>query len=78
MVVEILQQICDNAEDYRSATVISNIDFAKAFNRVSYQHCLEALRRKGASTPIIRLIATFLTNRTILYNRVKSMSKTLV
>ena len=65
MVVEILQQICKNAEDYLSATVISNIDFAKAFNRVSYQQCLEALRRKGASTPIIRLIATFLTNRTM-------------
>ena len=65
MVVEILQQMCENAEDYRSATVISAIDFSKAFNRVSYQHCLEALRRKGASTPIIRLVSTFLTNRTM-------------
>lgn len=65
MVVEILQEICANAEDYRAATVISTIDFSKAFNRVSYQHCLEALRRKGASTPIIRLVATFLTNRTM-------------
>ena len=65
MVVAILQEICSNAEDYRSATVISTIDFSKAFNRVSYQHCLEALRRKGASTPVIRLVASFLTNRTM-------------
>ena len=65
MVVSILQEICSNAEDYRSATVISTIDFSKAFNRVSFQHCLEALRRKGASTPVIRLVATFLTNRTM-------------
>ena len=65
MIVEILQQICENAEDYRSATVLCAIDYAKAFNRLSYQHCLEAFRRKGSSTPVLRLIATFLTNRTM-------------
>ena len=63
MIVSIMQEICQNAEDYRSATIITAIDYAKAFNRVSYQHCLEALRKKGASTPTIRLIASFLTNR---------------
>ena len=65
MIIEILQEVCSNAEDYRSATILMAIDYAKAFNRVSYQHCLEALRRKGASTPTIRLIATFLSNRTM-------------
>ena len=65
MIVEIIQEMCTNAEDYRSATVLTAIDYAKAFNRVSFQHCLEAFRRKGASTPIIRLIASFLTNRTM-------------
>ena len=65
MVIDILQEICENAEDYRSATVLCAIDFAKAFNRMSFQHCLEALRKKNASTPVIRLIATFLTNRTM-------------
>ena len=65
MVITILQEICENAEDYRSATVLCAIDFAKAFNRMSFQHCLEALRKKNASTPILRLIATFLTNRTM-------------
>ena len=65
MVVELLQEMCENAEDYRSATILTAIDYSKAFNRLSFQHCLEAFRRKGASTPIIRIIASFLTNRTM-------------
>ena len=65
MVVGLLQEICENAEDYRSATVLTAIDYSKAFNRVSFQHCLEAYRRKGASTPVLKIIASFLTNRTM-------------
>ena len=65
LIVELLQEMCENAEDYRSATVLAAIDYSKAFNRVSFQHCLEAFRKKGASTSIIRLIASFLTNRTM-------------
>ena len=65
MLVKIIQEICCNAEDYRAATVITAIDYSKAFNRVSYQHCLAAFAKKHASTPIIRLIAAFLSNRTM-------------
>ena len=65
LVVEIMQQICENAEDYKSTTVLCTIDYAKAFNRLSFQHCLEAFRRKGASSPMIRLLATFLSNRSM-------------
>ena len=65
MIVEIMQEICSNGEDYRSATVLTAIDYAKAFNRVSFQHCLEAFRRKGASSPTLRLLASFLMNRTM-------------
>ena len=65
MIVELLQEICSNAEDYRSATVLTAIDYSKAFNRVSYQECLAAFKKKGSSSPILRLIATFLTNRTM-------------
>ena len=65
MIVDLLQEICENAEDYRSATVLCAIDFAKAFNRMSFQHCLDSLKKKHASTPLIRLIASFLTNRTM-------------
>ena len=65
MVVGLMQEICENAEDYRSATVLTAIDYSKAFNRVSFQHCLEAFRKKGASTPVLKLIASFLSNRTM-------------
>ena len=75
MLITIWDEICDNCEDYRSATVLTAIDYAKAFNRVSYQHCLKALEKKGASTDIIRLIATFLTNRTMSVKIGRTRSK---
>lgn len=65
MLIEVWQQICDNAEDYRCATVLTAVDYSKAFNRLSFQHCMEAFRKKGASTTVIRLVSTFLTNRTM-------------
>ena len=77
MIVDILQEICENAEDYRSASVLCAIDYSKAFNRMSFQHCLEALRQKNASTPVIRLIATFLSNRTMTVRVGKSWSDPL-
>ena len=54
-----------NLEDRRAATVLTSIDYAKAFNRLSFQQCLAAFARKGASTPILRLITAFLSGRTI-------------
>ena len=65
MLTEIWNEICENCEDYRAGTVITAIDYAKAFNRVSYQKCLKAFKDKGASTEIIRLLSSFLTNRTL-------------
>ena len=63
MLVEMWQQICENAEDYRSATTLVAVDYAKAFNRLSYQKCLQAFKKKGASSKILALLATFLTDR---------------
>ena len=63
MVMKIWQKILTNLEDRRAATILTSIDYAKAFNRLSFQHCLRAFAKRGASTPIIRLIATFLRNR---------------
>ena len=60
------QQVLENAEDYRSGTVITSIDYSKAFNRMGYQECLEALARNGASTPVLELVATFLTDREMM------------
>ena len=65
MIIELLQQMCENSEDYRSATVLTAVDYSKAFNRLSYQHCLKAFQKKGASNGVIRLIASFLSDRTM-------------
>ena len=45
--------------------MLTSIDYAKAFNRLSFQHCLRAFEKKGASNQILRLLATFLSDRTM-------------
>jgi hypothetical protein len=54
-----------NLEDNRAATVLTAIDYVKAFNRLDYKSCLRSLARKGASSQIFSLVATFLTNRSV-------------
>ena len=56
------QKILENAEDYRASTVVTLIDYSKAFNRMGYQECLAALARNGASTQVLELVGTFLTD----------------
>ena len=65
LLVEMWQRILKDLEDYRAATIITSIDYSKAFNRMSFQECLASLARNGASTGVLRLVATFLTNRTM-------------
>ena len=57
--INLWQEILTNADDNRAATVLCAVDFAKAFNRVS----LAEIARKGASTSVLKLIATFLSKR---------------
>ena len=65
LLVELWQSILYNLEDCRAATLITSIDYAKAFNRLSFQECLKAFARKGASSEVLALLASFLTNRTM-------------
>ena len=65
LLIHMWQRIHEDLEDNRAGTLITSIDYAKAFNRLSYQECLLALANKGASSEIIALIATFLRNRTM-------------
>ena len=65
VLVQIWQTVLEDLDDYRAGSLITSIDYAKAFNRMSFQECLRALAAKGASTEVIRLVATFLTNRTM-------------
>ena len=77
VLVELWQGILEDLEDYRAGTVVTSVDYSKAFNRMSYQHCLAALARNGASTEVIRLVATFLTNRTMTVKIGGTMSSPL-
>ena len=63
LLVDLWDRICWDLEDARAATLITAIDYAKAFNRLSFQHCLLAFARKGASSQTLALLATFLSNR---------------
>ena len=65
VITQIWQRILENTEDYRAGTVVTSIDYSKAFNRMSFQECLKALARNGASSESLRLVATFLTDRTM-------------
>ena len=65
LLVDMWNEVLTNLEDARAATMLTAIDYAKAFNRLSFQHYLSAFARKGASTETIRLLATFQSNRTL-------------
>ena len=61
--VELWQQVLENLEDPRAASLLTSIDYSKAFNRLNYAACLRSLKAKGASTESLRIIASFLTDR---------------
>ena len=66
VLVQLWQEVLENLEDYRAGTTITSVDYSKAFNRMSFQECLKALAKKGASTQVVlRLVATFLSNRSM-------------
>ena len=65
LLVQVWDDVGRILEDDRAAALMTSIDYAKAFNKLSFQHCLKAFARKGASTPILEHLATFLSNRTM-------------
>ena len=65
MLIDVWQRLLTSLEDRRAGVVLTSIYYAKAFNRLSFQHCLRAFAKQGASTPILKLIAAFLSDRTM-------------
>lgn len=63
--VQLWQLVLESLEDPRAASLLTSIDYAKAFNRLHFGFCLRALVGKGASTKIWALVASFLTSRTL-------------
>ena len=64
--VEMWQRVLEGLEDQRAGVLLSSIDYSKAFNRLDFAWCLKALKHKGACAPLIRIIASFLTDRKMM------------
>lgn len=73
--VELYQLILEALEDSRAASIITSIDYSKAFNRLDFQRCLEALANKGASTELIAIVSSFLTSRTMAVKVGQALSR---
>ena len=69
------QRMLEGLEDPRAASILTSINYAKAFNRLDFARCLEALAAKGASTGLISIVASFLTSRTMLVKVGQETSK---
>ena len=63
--VQLWQEVLASLEDPRAASIITSIDYSKAFNRLDFARCLESLAAKGASSELIQMVASFLTSRTM-------------
>ena len=74
VLVQLFQEILENAENYRAATVVTSTDYSKVFNQMSFQHCLRALARNGALSQFLRLVAAFLTDHTMTVKTGQVMS----
>ena len=61
--VEMWQKVLENCDDSRAASFITSIDYSKAFNRLDFSRCLNALKAKGASTQLLGIVASFLSHR---------------
>lgn len=70
-------KICGNLEDARATAMVRAIDYAKVFNRFSFQHCLRAFSKKGARTRLFAILTTFLSNRTMTVRVDNTWSKLL-
>ena len=62
---ETWDQITEHLEDSRAASVLTAIDYSKAFNRIEHLPLLQSFAKKGAPTQLLRLLASFLTRRTM-------------
>ena len=63
LLIEVVNDITLALEDNRSGVVLSAIDFSKAFNRLEHRHCLATFAKKGSSSDILLLLASFLKGR---------------
>ena len=63
--VDVWDQITDHLEDQRAATILTSIDYSKAFNRLEHGAVLRQFKKLGASQEVLNLLASFLIGRTM-------------
>ena len=63
--VNLWQNILENLDDPRAGSLITSIDYSKAFNRLDFSCCLKALQEKGVCQELLNIVASFLTGRTM-------------
>ena len=73
--VQLWQSILENLEDPRAASLVTAIDYSKAFNRMDFPHCLRSLASKGLCTELLKIIASFLSGREMQVKVGSSLSK---
>ena len=61
--LQLWQDVLENSDDSRASTLISSIDYSKAFNRLDFVRCLNALKAKGVGQELLNIIASFLSGR---------------
>ena len=63
MLIDMWQKILSDLEDPRAATAVAAIDYAKAFNRMSFDKCLESFANEGATRSLMQILGAFLEGR---------------
>ena len=61
--IDAWDSILEGLENVGSTVNLVSIDFAKAFNSMAHQACIDALVTQGASTLMARMVGSFLINR---------------
>ena len=56
LLVRLWQDVLEALEDPRAAVLLTSIDFAKAFNRLDFGHCINTLKDKGAFPGVVRVV----------------------
>ena len=58
--MELWQRVLEGLEDQRAVSLLTSIDYSKAFNRLDFNHCLASLEKKAE---LLRIVASFLSGR---------------
>ena len=61
--IALWQQVLENIEDSRAGSLLTSIDYSKAFNRLDFDHCIRCLVAKGANDKLVKIVASFLSGR---------------